>query len=112
MTTAEVLLCRIAKALEDIADTGIVVLLKSPDVIDKDESKKEITLNTSIADINFSIRAKNCLIRGGCATLQDVFNAYTDGSIENIRNLGRKCIDEIGNKLVELGYLDTRGDFK
>jgi DNA-directed RNA polymerase alpha subunit len=56
--------------------------------------------------MDLSVRAINCLKRSGHNTIQDVLNAYYDESLIEVRNLGRKCYDEVVKKLIELGFVD------
>ena len=54
--------------------------------------------NTGIADLEFSIRTYNCLKRAGINTVGEL-RKKTYEDLTHIRNLGRKCIDEIREKL-------------
>ena len=65
-------------------------------------------LETSIEDLDFSVRAYNCLKRAGVHTLQDLVNK-SENDMMKIRNLGKKSLKEVLDKIKELG-LDLRED--
>ena len=85
--------------LSSIADmTGMM--------IEKVEDSKSKALETSIDDLDFSVRAYNCLKRANIHTLQDLVSKDED-EIMKIRNLGKKSLKEVLDKIKELG-LDLR----
>ena len=53
------------------------------------------TLMTPIENLDLSVRAFNCLKRSNHDTVSDVIDCIEDGSIDTIRNMGRKTIEEI-----------------
>lgn len=57
-----------------------------------------------ISELNLSVRAYNCLMRAGIRTVEELC-ALTDDDFLNIRNLSKKCIEEIKQKLAEMGSL-------
>lgn len=77
-------------------------------MIEKTEDPKTKALETSIEDLDFSVRAYNCLKRAGIHTLQDLVNK-TENDMMKIRNLGKKSLKEVLDKIKELG-LDLRED--
>ena len=80
--------------LDDIADaTGMM--------IEKKEDPKQKALETAIEDLDFSVRAYNCLKRAGIHTLQDLVNK-SDAEVMKIRNLGKKSLKEVLDKVKEL----------
>jgi hypothetical protein len=58
----------------------------------------------SVEDLDLSVRAINCLKRADIKSVGELVTAVREG--RTIRNLGEKCLDEIKNKLVELGYTE------
>ena len=68
----------------------------------KEESKKEKVLETSIEDLELSARSFNCLKRAGISTVEDLTNK-TEAEMMKVRNLGKKSLDEVTNKLHSLG---------
>ena len=85
--------------LSSIADmTGMM--------IEKTEDSKTKALETSIDDLDFSVRAYNCLKRANIHTLQDLVSK-DESEIMKIRNLGKKSLKEVLDKIKEMG-LDLR----
>ena len=60
------------------------------------------TLETPIEEVEFSVRAYNCLKRAGIVTVEDLVNK-TQSEMMKVRNLGKKSLDEVTNKLHSLG---------
>lgn len=75
-------------------------------MLEKEEDSKTKALETSIDDLDFSVRAYNCLKRANIHTLQDLVNK-DESEIMKIRNLGKKSLKEVLDKIKELG-LDLR----
>ena len=71
-------------------------------MVEKEESKKEKVLETSIEDLELSARSFNCLKRAGISTVEDLTNK-TEAGMMKVRNLGKKSLDEVTNKLHSLG---------
>ena len=71
-------------------------------MIEKEESKKERVLEMSIEDLELSVRSFNCLKRAGISTVEDLANK-SEADMMKVRNLGKKSLDEVTNKLHSLG---------
>lgn len=71
-------------------------------MIEKTEDPKTKALETSIEDLDFSVRAYNCLKRAGIHTLQDLVNK-SESDMMKIRNLGKKSLKEVLDKIKEMG---------
>ncbi|MCD8009124.1 MAG: hypothetical protein LUF68_09395 [Clostridiales bacterium] len=56
----------------------------------------------SIEELNLSKRSYNCLIRAKIYTVEQALKRIEDGSIIKVRNLGRKCVEEIIEKIDKL----------
>ena len=67
-----------------------------------DDSKTK-ALEMSIDELEFSVRAYNCLKRANINTLQDLTN-ITENELMKIRNLGKKSLKEVIDKVRELGF--------
>ncbi len=81
--------------LSDIADmTGIMTA--------KQEDSKLKKLETSIDDLDFSVRAYNCLKRAGINTLGDL-TEKSELEMMKIRNLGKKSLKEVIEKIKDMG---------
>ena len=71
-------------------------------MVEKEESKKEKVLEMAIEDLELSVRSYNCLKRAGISTVEDLANK-TEEDMMKVRNLGKKSLDEVINKLHSLG---------
>ena len=81
--------------LSEIADTTGIMNAK------KEDSKLK-KLETSIDDLDFSVRAYNCLKRAGINTLGDL-TEKTELEMMKIRNLGKKSLKEVMDKVKDMG---------
>ena len=70
-------------------------------MIEKEESKKEKVLEMLIEELELSVRSYNCLKRAGITTVEDLANK-TEADMMKVRNLGKKSLDEVVNKLHSL----------
>ncbi len=77
-------------------------------MVEKEESKKEKVLEMSIEDLELSVRSFNCLKRASIATVEDLINK-SEADMMKVRNLGKKSLDEVTEKLHSLG-LDFASD--
>ena len=73
-------------------------------MIEKTEDPKVKALETSIEDLDFSVRASNCLKRAGIHTLQDLVNK-SESDMMKIRNLGKKSLKEVLDKIRDMGLV-------
>ncbi len=78
-------------------------------MVEKEESKKEKVLEMPIEELELSVRSYNCLKRAGISTVEDLTNKTQDEMMK-VRNLGKKSLDEVTNKLVALGLNFTSVD--
>lgn len=69
---------------------------------DKEEDPIIKTLETPIEELDLSVRAYNCLKRAGIHNLSDL-TSMTEVEMMKIRNLGKKSLKEVMNKINELG---------
>jgi DNA-directed RNA polymerase subunit alpha len=72
------------------------------------EDPRQKALETSIDDLELSVRAYNCLKRAGINQVQDLVNK-TENEMMKIRNLGKKSLKEVMDKIKEMG-LSFRND--
>ncbi|WP_129598527.1 DNA-directed RNA polymerase subunit alpha [Anaerophilus nitritogenes] len=71
-------------------------------MVEKEEDKKEKVMEMTIEELELSVRSYNCLKRAGINTVEEL----TDKSEEDmmkVRNLGKKSLEEVEQKLQELG---------
>lgn len=66
------------------------------------ESPKEKVLEMTIEDLDLSVRSFNCLKRAGIDTVSDLVSRSDDEMIK-VRNLGKKSLEEVTQKLQSLG---------
>ena len=71
-------------------------------MIEKEDNKKERVLEMSIEDLELSVRSFNCLKRAGISTVEDLTNK-SEADMMKVRNLGKKSLDEVTNKIHALG---------
>jgi DNA-directed RNA polymerase subunit alpha len=81
--------------LNQIADVTGIMAEKKVDTITK-------TLETPIEEIEFSVRAYNCLKRANINTVQDLIDKK-ESEVTKIRNLGKKSLKEVIDKVNEMG---------
>ena len=71
-------------------------------MVEKEETHKEKMLEMTIEELDLSVRSYNCLKRAGIDTVQELTNK-TEADMMKVRNLGRKSLEEVKNKLADLG---------
>lgn len=71
-------------------------------MVEKEETKKEKVLEMTIEELDLSVRSYNCLKRAGINTVEDLTQRREEEMMK-VRNLGRKSLDEVCNKLQTLG---------
>ena len=71
-------------------------------MVDKGEDAKEKVLEMTIEELDLSVRSFNCLKRAGINTVEDLINK-TEEEMMKVRNLGKKSLDEVINKLHSFG---------
>lgn len=71
-------------------------------MVEKEETKKEKVLEMTIEELDLSVRSYNCLKRAGINTVEDLTNK-TEDDMMKVRNLGRKSLEEVLQKLQALG---------
>ncbi len=71
-------------------------------MVDKDDSDNMKVLETTIEELDLSVRSFNCLKRAGINTVEDLINK-TEDDMMKVRNLGRKSLEEVIAKLASLG---------
>ncbi|MBE3593214.1 MAG: DNA-directed RNA polymerase subunit alpha [Thermoanaerobacter sp.] len=83
---------------------------KSSDVfVDKPEKKVEKPLDMTIEELDLSVRSYNCLKRAGINTVQEL-TQKTEEEMMRVRNLGKKSLEEVKQKLEALGLSLKKAD--
>ena len=83
----------------DLSDKGSTTEI----MVEKDDKGKEKVLEMTIEELDLSVRSFNCLKRAGINTVEDLINRSQDDTMK-VRNLGRKSLEEVIDKLESLGF--------
>lgn len=79
---------------EHVSDVSIMV--------EKEEDRKEKVLEMTVEELDLSVRSFNCLKRANINTVEELVEK-TEAEMMKVRNLGKKSLEEVQNKLAELG---------
>jgi DNA-directed RNA polymerase subunit alpha len=71
-------------------------------MVEKEEEEKDKVLEMTIEELDLSVRSYNCLKRAGINTVEEL-TQRSEEDMMKVRNLGRKSLEEVKNKLIELG---------
>ncbi len=71
-------------------------------MVEREETKKEKVLEMTIEELDMSVRSFNCLKRAGIDTVEELTNRTEEDMIK-VRNLGKKSLEEVIQKLHSLG---------
>lgn len=77
-------------------------------MVEREETIKEKVLEMTIEELDMSVRSFNCLKRAGIDTVEDLTNRTEEDMIK-VRNLGKKSLEEVIQKLHSLG-LDLKSE--
>ena len=78
-------------------------------MVEKDDKGNEKALERTIEELDLSVRSFNCLKRAGINTVEDLVNKSEDEMMK-VRNLGRKSLEEVIEKLQSLGFNLTKDE--
>jgi DNA-directed RNA polymerase subunit alpha len=70
--------------------------------VEREEDKRDRLLDMPIEELDLSVRSFNCLKRAGINTVGELTNK-TDEDMMKVRNLGKKSLEEVKEKLAALG---------
>ena len=70
-------------------------------MVEKEEDKKEKVMEMTIEELDLSVRSYNCLKRAGINTVQEL-TQKTEEDMMKVRNLGRKSLEEVQQKMAAL----------
>ncbi|MDY3118767.1 MAG: DNA-directed RNA polymerase subunit alpha [Peptoniphilus sp.] len=71
-------------------------------MVEKPEGQKEKALEMTVEELDLSVRSFNCLKRAGINTVSELTDK-TEEEMMKVRNLGKKSLEEVQEKLEELG---------
>ncbi len=75
-------------------------------LVEKGEPARDKILEMTIEELDLSVRSYNCLKRAGINTVEDLTNK-TEDDMMKVRNLGRKSLEEVVQKLEAMGLALT-----
>ena len=78
-------------------------------MVEKDDKGKEKALEMTIEELDLSVRSFNCLKRAGINTVEDLISK-TEDEMMKVRNLGRKSLEEVMQKLESLNFSLRKDD--
>ncbi len=94
--------------LEHFIDLSAEIGSKST-VVEKAEAQHDKVLEMTIEELDLSVRSFNCLKRAGINTVEDLIEK-TEEDMMKVRNLGRKSLEEVMNKLAAMGLSLSKSD--
>jgi len=71
-------------------------------MVEKEEDGREKTLEMPIEELDLSVRSYNCLKRAGINYVHEL-TQKTENEMVKVRNLGKKSLEEVQQKLAQLG---------
>ena len=71
-------------------------------MVEKEEETRDKILEMAIEELDLSVRSYNCLKRAGINTVEEL-TQRTEEDMMKVRNLGKKSLEEVTQKLSELG---------
>ena len=92
------ILCDHFALFTDLSDT----LGDKSTVVEKATDSKDKMLELTIEELDLSVRSFNCLKRANINTVEDLISK-TEDDMMKVRNLGRKSLEEVINKLAMMG---------
>ena len=78
-------------------------------LVEKEEEEKDRVFDMTIEELDLSVRSYNCLKRAGINTVEEL-TKRTEQDIMKVRNLGKKSLQEIKEKLEALGLSLRQAD--
>jgi DNA-directed RNA polymerase subunit alpha len=78
-------------------------------MVEKEEDEKEKVLEMTIEELDLSVRSYNCLKRAGINTVDELIQR-TEEDMMKVRNLGKKSLQEVKDKLAALNLSLKKSD--
>ena len=97
ISTAAKILCGHLKLFMDLTDQVVTIGFN-----EKEDDRHEKVLEMTIEELDLSVRSFNCLKRANINTVEDLISK-TEDEMMKVRNLGRKSLEEVINKLAMMG---------
>ena len=89
----------------DLSDTS----MGQPIVVEKADNQHPKVLDLTIEELDLSVRSFNCLKRANINTVADLISK-TEDDMMTVRNMGRKSLEEVQNKLAMMGLALANND--
>ena len=89
----------------DLSDTN----MGQPIVVEKPDTQHSKVLDLTIEELDLSVRSFNCLKRANINTVADLISK-TEDDMMKVRNMGRKSLEEVVNKLAMMGLALASND--
>lgn len=90
--------------------TGLTEATEQVEVlVEKEQEEKNRVLEMTIEDLDLSVRSYNCLKRAGINTVEEL-TRKSEEDMMKIRNLGKKSLQEVKEKLAALGLSMRKSD--
>ena len=89
----------------DLSDTS----MGQPIVVEKADNQHPKVLDLTIEELDLSVRSFNCLKRANINTVADLISK-TEDDMMKVRNMGRKSLEEVQNKLAMMGLALANND--
>jgi DNA-directed RNA polymerase subunit alpha len=78
-------------------------------MVEKEEESMDRLMEMTVEELDLSVRSYNCLKRAGINTVDELIRK-TEEDMMKVRNLGKKSLAEIKEKLAELGLSLRKSD--
>ena len=98
VSLAAKVICEHLNLFVDLSDRGSQEIM-----VVKEDSGRDKVLEMTIEELDLSVRSFNCLKRAGINTVEDLISKSEEDMMK-VRNLGRKSLEEVMQKLGSLGF--------
>ena len=105
ITVAAKILTEHLRLFLELTDTGDELEI----MVEKEEEEKDRVLEMAIEELDLSVRSYNCLKRAGVNTVEEL-TRKTEEDMMKVRNLGKKSLQEVKEKLAALGLALREAD--
>ena len=85
-----------------LKDVDEDVLEQSEQLVEEEDDTPNLAQQKMIEDLELSVRSYNCLKRAGITTVEELTQKTEDEMI-HVRNLGKKSLNEVKDKMAALG---------
>ena len=97
------------QSVAEIIRTSAEPIGRDEIMVAKEDAKKEKIMEITIEELDLSVRSYNCLKRAGINTVEEL-TKKNEEEMMKVRNLGRKSLEEVQQKLAALGLSLRQND--